>query len=123
MTRIRPVRFPTRAAAAVLLLAATLATAACGGKINAENFGKLATGMSQKDAEAILGPGSETGSASVAVPAVPNMPAAATTAVAGTVGAPGSNVTTKVVTWRSGNRVITVTFVNDKLVSKAQVGL
>ena len=116
--RIRPT---TRLAPALTLLAALLAAAACSGKINAENYDKIIPGMSQKDVEAILGPGNEAGSTSMAVPAVPTMPGV--TMPPGLIGAPGTNVTTKVLTWRNGSRVITVTFVNDREISKAKVGL
>jgi hypothetical protein len=52
------------------------------------------------------------------MPNVPGMPA--TTPA---IGAPGTTVSTRVVTWKQGGKMISVTLVNDKVVSKAQVGL
>jgi hypothetical protein len=74
--------------------------AACSkSKMTMANYEKVATGMSQQDVEAILGPGKEQGS----------------TAVAGT--------SAKVVTWQDGRKLISVTFVDGKVMSKTQFGL
>lgn len=110
--------------AAVLALAASCAVlAACGGKVNQTNYAKVNTGMSQAEVEAILGPGTEQGSSSVAVPAMPNVPGMPAATGTPAVGSPGTTVSTKVLTWRDGTKMISVTMMNDKVVSKAQVGL
>ena len=113
----------SRIGIALAFAAACVLTAACAGKITQENYGKVNTGMTQAEVEAILGPGTEQGSSSVAVPAMPNvagMPAATGTPA---LGAPGTTVSTKVLTWRQGTKMISVTMMNDKVMSKAQVGL
>jgi hypothetical protein len=113
-----------RLSAAMLSFALALSTVACGGKINQENYSKVNTGMSAADVEAILGPGTEQASTAVAVPAMPNMPnVPGMPATTPAIGAPGTTVSTRVMTWKQGGKMISVTLVNDKVVSKAQVGL
>jgi hypothetical protein len=112
----------SRIGIALAFAAVCVLTAACAGKINQENYGKVAVGMSQPDVEAILGPGTEQASTSVAMPAMPNMPNVPGAPAASATPAP-SNLTTKVLVWRTGGKMITVTMVNDKVFSKAQVGL
>ncbi|MEP6768198.1 MAG: hypothetical protein ABJC61_05980 [Acidobacteriota bacterium] len=103
-----------------LLVLAALA-AGCTGKLTAENYTKVANGMTSAQVEAILGPGTEQASSGVAVPAMPaGVPPAG--AAAG-IGAPGTTVTTKVLVWRKGSKMITATFMNDQLLAKTQVGL
>jgi hypothetical protein len=53
---------------------------------------------------------------------MPAQPGAATGTATG-IGAPGTTVSTKVLVWQSGGKMITVTFLNDQVVAKAQVGL
>jgi hypothetical protein len=113
----------SRITAALAVAAACVALAACGGKINQTNYTKINTGMSQAEVEAILGPGTEQGSSSVAVPAMPSVPGVPAATGTPALGAPGTTVSTKVLTWRDGNKMISVTMMNDKVVSKAQVGL
>ncbi len=111
----------TRPGTAMTVLASVLVLAACAGKINQENYGKVDVGMTQAQVEAILGPGTEQASTAVAMPAMPTMPAVpgapATTPV------PAKNVTTKVLIWRSGGRMISVTMLDDKVFAKTQIGL
>jgi len=110
--------------AAMLVFALALSAVGCGGKINQANFAKVNTGMSAAEVEAILGPSTEQGSAAVAVPAMPNMPnVPGMPATTPAIGAPGTTVSTRVLSWRQGGKMISVTLVNDKVVSKAQVGL
>ncbi|MCA1610778.1 MAG: hypothetical protein LC780_07960 [Acidobacteria bacterium] len=104
------------------LLALALVTAGCTGKLTAENYSKVSNGMTAAQAEAILGPGTEQASSGVAVPAMPAGVPATGPAAAG-IGAPGTTVTTKVLVWRKGSKMITATFMNDQLVAKTQVGL
>jgi len=93
------------------------AAVACAGKINQANYDKVATGMSPQEVEAILGPGTEQASTSVAIPTPP------VALPSGISGMAKGSISSKVLTWRSGGRMITVTFVNDKVAAKAQVGL
>ncbi|MEO8430846.1 MAG: hypothetical protein ABI592_04995 [Acidobacteriota bacterium] len=107
------------------MLALGVLTAACAGKMTSENYAKINNGMTQAQVEAILGPGTEQASSGVAVPAMPAMPAGVPTPAAGAtgIGAPGTTVTTKVLVWQKGGKMITATFMNDQLVAKTQVGL
>ncbi len=103
----------------ILLLAVGGTVVACSGKVTRDNYDKVATGMTPKEVEAILGPGTEQASTSVAIPTPPvSMPGK----MAGMPGMTGS-VSGRVLTWQSGGKMITVTFVNDKVAAKAQVGL
>jgi len=79
---------------AALALAAAALLAACGSKISAENFERIHTGMAQKEVIALLGEPSETSNVSFA-------------------GLSGG-----MATWRDGNTVISVQFVNDKVQGK-----
>lgn len=79
--------------AALALVAAAL-LAACGSKVSAENFERIRTGMAQKDVIALLGEPTETSNVSIA-------------------GLSGG-----MATWRDGNTVISVQFVNDKVQGK-----
>lgn len=88
--------------------------AACSkSKMTMANYEKVATGMSQQDVEAILGPGKEQASTSVAVPGA---------SVAG-VTVPATDTSARVLTWQDGSKIITVTFVNGKVMTKTQFGL
>ncbi len=110
----------------VLVLASCLGAAACAGKVTKENYDKVATGMSPKEVEAILGPGTEQASSSVTVPTPSiTMPAGmpGMSGMSAMPGMAGGAVSGKVMTWQSGGKMITVTFFNDKVAAKAQVGL
>ncbi len=93
----------------------SLAAAACTGRLTRENYDKVANGMTPKDVESILGPGTEQASTAVAAPSAA-MP------IPGS-GSPASAASAKVLMWHSGAKAITVTFVNDKVAAKSQVGL
>jgi hypothetical protein len=106
------------------VLALSVFASACAGKMTSENYAKVANGMTAAQVEAILGPGTEQASSGVAVPAMPALPAGVPTpAPAAGIGAPGTTVTTKVLVWQKGGKMITATFMNDQLVAKTQVGL
>lgn len=79
---------------AALALAAAALLAACGSKISAENFERIQSGMAQKDVIALLGEPTETSNVSIA-------------------GLSGG-----MATWRDGDTVISVQFVNDKVQGK-----
>jgi len=108
-------RVSSRPGAALLaLLAITVALAACGqSKLTMANYEKVATGMSQQDVEAILGPGKEQASTAVAVPG----------ASGGGVTVPSTTTSAKVLSWQEGRKIVSVTFVNGKVMSKTQFGL
>jgi hypothetical protein len=96
----------------LLLIAASVST--CGkSKLTMANYGKIATGMSPAEVEAILGPGKEQASSGMEIPSQN---------VAG-VTVPGASVSGKVVVWQEGQKMITVTYVNEKVATKAQFGL
>ena len=110
-------KIESRRKSAWIVLLAVCCAVACAGKVTRENYDKVSTGMSPKDVEAILGPGTEQASSSVAIPTPPvAMPSGMSAAVP-------ASVSGKVMTWQSGGKMITVTFVNDKVAAKAQVGL
>ncbi len=77
-----------------LAIAAALLLAACGSKISAENFERIQNDMAQKEVIAILGEPTETSTVSIA-------------------GLSGG-----MATWRDGDTVISVQFVNDKVQGK-----
>jgi DNA mismatch repair protein MutH len=76
------------------IVLAALLLAACGSKVSAENFERIGTGMTQKEVVALLGEPAETSAISIA-------------------GLSGG-----MATWRDGNTVISVQFVNDKVQAK-----
>jgi len=108
-------RLQWRTSALLLLSAAILASlAACSqSKLTKANYERIATGMSQQEVEGILGAGKEQASSAVAVPGQS----------VGGVNVPGTNTSAKVMTWQEGQKVVSVTFVNEKVMSKTQFGL
>jgi hypothetical protein len=105
-----------RTGAAVAVLMAAIAAIACAGKLTKANYDKVVNGMSPAQVESILGPGTEQASSGITIPGT-------VTGTATGIGAPGTTVSTKVLVWRSGGRVITVTLLNDQVVAKTQIGL
>jgi len=77
----------------------------CSGKINSENYDKISNGMSKSKVESILGEGESNASSSI------------------DLGEYGGNISSEVITWQSGMKVITITFSNGKVMAKAQTGL
>lgn len=77
----------------------------CSGKINKDNYNKVSTGMSISQVEKILGKGDSQASSSV------------------DLGTYGGNISSEVMTWQSGLKVISITFSNGKVMAKAQSGL
>ena len=88
----------------VMLFSAIILTG-CSGKINKDNYGKITNGMSISQVESILGEGESNASSSV------------------DLGEYGGNISTEVMTWQSGMKVITISFSNGKVMTKAQYGL
>jgi hypothetical protein len=75
---------------------------------------KLNKGQSLEfEATAILGKGKEQASSDVSVPGMS----------AGGVSVPGMSASAKVLVWEDGSKIISVSFMNGKVVSKAQAGL
>ena len=85
----------------------------CGGNINKANYDKIKDGMSEKEVEAILGPGEEQSSIGANMPGVS----------AGGVSVPGVSMSGKNKVWKEGTKIITIMFMNDKMTMKAQTGL
>lgn len=109
--------------AAQLACILCFALAGCGGsKVTKANYEKIKDGMTLAEIEGILGKGTEQASSNtggaVAVPG----------ASVGGVSVPGQTVnmpkmSAKVMVWQDGTKIISITFVNDKMMAKAQAGL
>ena len=76
----------------------------CSGKINKENYSKIENGMTVSEVTSILGEGESNASSNVDLGSYGSMSAEA-------------------ITWQSGVSVISITFSNGKVMSKAQTGL
>jgi hypothetical protein len=77
----------------------------CSGKINKDNYSKISNGMSISQVESILGEGESNASSSV------------------DLGKYGGNISSELMTWQSGMKIITISFSNGKVMAKAQNGL
>ena len=77
----------------------------CSGKINKDNYSKISNGMSISQVESVLGEGESQASSSV------------------DLGAYGGNISSEVMTWQKGMKVISITFSNGKVMAKAESGL
>jgi len=77
----------------------------CTSKLNKDNYDKISNGMSVSQVESILGKGESQASSSV------------------DLGEYGGNISSEVMTWQSGTKVISITFSNGKVMAKAQNGL
>lgn len=80
-----------------------LTLAGCGSKVTKSNLDKVTNGMTLAEVEGILGKGTEA------------------TGASGTVGALTGSA--KSVTWKDGDKTITINFINDKVVLKTSTGL
>lgn len=93
---------------------AIAAIVGCGGsKVTKANYDLVKEGMSEAEVVAILGPGTEQASSGSNVPGQS----------VGGVSVPGVAMSGKALSWQDGQKVVTGTFVNGKLVGKAQHGL
>jgi hypothetical protein len=106
-------RFRVVLSLALAVMTIAVLVACSKSRLTKENYDRIAAGMSPAEVQAILGPGTEQASSSVAIPGG---------TVAG-VNVPGANTSAKVFTWHEGQKVISVTFVNDKMTTKTQFGL
>jgi hypothetical protein len=90
--------------ASALLVCATLT--GCGGPVTKANYDRISADMSEGEVEGILGKPSWESSSIEAIP--------------------GPLITVKVIkqcTWRTGDKAITVQFVNGKMIQKVAAGL
>ena len=88
-----------------LIILISLFLAGCSGKLNKDNYDKISNGMSVSQVESILGKGESQASSNV------------------DLGEYGGNISSEVITWQSGTKVISITFSNGKVMAKAQNGL
>ena len=87
------------------ILFASVILTSCGGNLNKDNYEKISDGMSVSQVESILGKGESQASSNV------------------DLGEYGGNISSEVMTWQSGTKVISITFSNGKVMAKAQNGL
>jgi len=87
----------------VLIGLGALTLAGCGSKVTKSNLDKITNGMTLAEVEGILGKGTES------------------TGASGTVG--DLTGSAKSVTWKDGDKTITINFLNDKVVLKTSSGL
>lgn len=76
--------------------------AGCGSPVSKSNYERIENGMSISQVQGILGKGSEQASSDASFG--------------------GLSLNAKQMIWQEGNRIITVTFMNDKVQGKAQMG-
>jgi hypothetical protein len=89
----------------VVLIFSVLFLTSCSSKINSENYNKISNGMSKSEVQAILGDGESQAESSV------------------DMGEYGGEISSEVVTWQDGMKVISITFSNGKVLAKAKTGL
>ena len=75
----------------------------CGSKVSQSNFDKVKTGMTRAEVEDILGKPTDEGGGGASIA--------------------GISASAKIATWKDGDKVITVTFANEKVVTKGSQGL
>lgn len=88
-----------------IVIALSLFLFSCSGKLNKDSYDKVSNGMSVSQVESILGKGESHASSNV------------------DLGEYGGNISSEVMTWQSGTKVISITFSNGKVMAKAQNGL
>ena len=86
-------------ATTLLLTTSALALPGCGGGVNKSNYDKVQNDMTQAQVEDILGKGEQSNGAAL------------------------GGLSMQVMTWTSGDKKITVSFMNGKVASKAENGL
>jgi len=75
----------------------------CGGAITKSNYERIETDMTLSEVESILGKGTEQGSSDASYG--------------------GLSMTAKNMVWQNDDHIITISFLNDKVKAKAQLGL
>lgn len=88
-----------------LLIGFTFFLISCSNNLSIDNYNRIYNGMSISEVESILGKGKSQASSSF------------------DLGEFGGKMTTEVMTWQSGMKVISITFSNGKVEGKAQTGL
>ena len=83
--------------ASIALLSTALA--GCGGSVSQSNYDKVQTGMTEDQVTSVLGAGKEQSGGGIA------------------------GMSAKILMWQDGNKSITVSFMNGKVVTKAENGL
>ena len=71
----------------------------CSGKITSDNYSRIANGMTKSEVQEILGPGESAAESTY------------------------MDYSSEVVTWKSGMKVISISFSNGEVIAKAQSGL
>jgi hypothetical protein len=87
----------------VLALIFFNAIAGCDKRLSINAYNRVEHGMSAREVQSILGPGKEQ--------------------VSSEAGYGEISMSGKVLVWQDGMRIISITFMNDQVVAKAQVGL
>jgi hypothetical protein len=90
-----------RHTAFVLMISSILV--GCGKRISQGGYERISTDMTLSEVESILGPGTEQSSSDASF---------------GGISMSGKNMV-----WQDGERIISITFVNEKVKAKAQLGL
>lgn len=107
----------SRAAALLILFAIPCLISGCGSRINEGNYEAIETGMTEAEVEKLLGVGEEQASSSIDVPdqtmSIPGV---------GSFSVSGMSSSGKSMVWKDGNRIISVMFLNNEVVSKAKFG-
>jgi hypothetical protein len=88
-----------------VIISISLFLFSCSGKLNKDNYDKISNDMSVSQVESILGKGESQASSNI------------------DLGEYGGNISSEVMTWQSGTKVISITFSNGKVMAKAQNGL
>ena len=88
-----------------VIISLSIFLVSCSGKLNKDNYEKISNGMSVSQVESVLGKGESQASSNV------------------DLGEYGGNISSEVMTWQSGTKVISITFSNGKVMAKAQNGL
>ena len=100
-----------------VVFAITLLLTGCGSGVSTDNFEKIKSGMTLVEVERILGRGEEEVSSSVEIPeqsvSLPGV---------GSVSMSSMASSGNVVKWQDGNKVITIMFLDGKVVSKTKIG-
>ena len=89
----------------IIAVFSTVMLTGCSGKINKDNYNKISNGMSISQVESKLGKGESQASSSY------------------DLGDYGGNISSEVVTWQKGMKIISITFSNGKVMAKGNSGL
>jgi hypothetical protein len=97
MTRVRRILSILTLGLALVMLTG------CPSKVTLDNYSKIQSGMSLAEVESILGKGTQESGGGAAIG--------------------GASISGKIMKWGGESKSITITFVNDQVVTKAQKGL